>query len=230
MKITDKIKLFVRNKKKENEISEGILDELEKDNKDETEIETIIDEKDMYAYYLKENKKYVLVKDTEFPYWLSEQGIEWIELNKQNFNYYGEFNNFSLMFEKVQKLHEEELLKNKNEDDYLKDYLEHSSIDYFKIIEKMKLFEIDGDQYKKLLEKIKLDIRMEISNTLEKHINMNKELNSTRTYEELVNSLIDEKVFAEKYPFYKSVEYKNSISHCGYPDYMWQSGTERNIY
>ena len=35
--------------------------------------------------------------------------------------------------------------------------------------------------------------------------------------------------FTEKYPyeFYKKIQYKEgSISHCGYPDYMWQSGAE----
>ena len=33
------------------------------------------------------------------------------------------------------------------------------------------------------------------------------------------------------YKFYREIQYKEGcISHCGYPDYMWQSGAERNIY
>lgn len=48
-----------------------------------------------------------------------------------------------------------------------------------------------------------------------------------------MNDLMNIESFTEKYPYksYKEIRYKEgSISHCGYPDYMWQSGAERNIY
>ena len=52
-------------------------------------------------------------------------------------------------------------------------------------------------------------------------------------YDEIKNDLIIATEFFKKYNyrFYREIEYKEGcISHCGYPDYMWQSGVERNIY
>lgn len=209
MKIIDKMKsVFLKNK-------------VENDD-EKFESETIIDEKDMYAYYLKNSKKYVLVKESKFPDWLSEQGIEWIEMNKEKFDYYREFQDFSVMFETIQELHEQEVLSNKTEEEYLKDYLEYGSKDYSKIIEKMKLFEIDKEQYEKLIEKIKDVIKTEIDSTLEKYTN--KELETTRTYDEIMNSLIDEDKFEEKYPYIYDIEYEDKFYRCVDVAYIDRTG------
>lgn len=224
MKLTDRIKeMFTRNKRTEEQLYDEILEELE--NK-EQESETIIDEENMYAYYLKEDKKYILVKDTQFPYRLSEQGTKWIEMNKHNFDYYGEFYNFSVLFKKVQELKEKEIVKNKTEDDYLKDYLEHCCKDYDKIIRRMKWFKIDSEQYNNLIEKIKIEIKWELKNTLDNFIDMNKDLTTTRSYEELMGNLQKPEEFEKKFPLYRKTKFDDKISHCGYPNYMWQAGVE----
>lgn len=224
MKLTDRIKeMFTRNKRTEEQLYDEILEELE--NK-EQESETIIDEENMYAYYLKEDKKYILVKDTQFPYRLSEQGTEWIETNKHNFDYYGEFYNFSVLFKEVQELKEKEILKNKTEDDYLKDYLEHCCKDYDKIIRRMKWFKIDSEQYNNLIEKIKIEIKLELKNTLDNFIDMNKDLTTTRSYEELMENLQKPEEFEKKFPLHRKTKFDDKISHCGYPNYMWQAGVE----
>lgn len=224
MKLTDRIKeMFSRNKTKKNKIYDEGLDELEEKEQD---IENIMEEEYMYAYYIKDSKKYVLVKDTQFPYSLSEQGIEWIEMNKDNFDYYGEFDDFSIFFNEVKELKEKEILENKTADDYLKDYLEHCTKDYDKIIENMKCFKIDSEQFNNLIEKIKTEIRLEISNTLNNFADMNKDLTTTRSYEELLNNLQEPEEFEKKFPLYKKAKFDDRVSHCGYPDYMWQADVE----
>ena len=55
MKISERIKeMFTRNKRTEEQLYDEILEEIE--NK-EQESETIIDEENMYAYYIKDSKK-----------------------------------------------------------------------------------------------------------------------------------------------------------------------------
>ena len=224
MKLTDRIKeMFSRNKTKENKIYDEGLDELEEKEQD---IENIMEEEYMYAYYIKDSKKYVLVKDTQFPYSLSEQGIEWIEMNKDNFDYYGEFDDFSILFNEVKELKEKEILENKTEDDYLKDYLEHCTKEYYKIIENMKCFKIDSEQFNNLIEKIKTEIRLELTNTLNNFVDMNKDLTTTRSYEELLNNLQEPEEFEKRFPLYKKAKFDDRVSHCGYPDYMWQADVE----
>lgn len=55
---------------------------------------------------------------------------------------------------------------------------------------------------------------------------MNKDLTTTRTYKELMENLQEPKEFEKKYPYYKSAKFDDRVSHCGYPDYMWQAGVE----
>ena len=225
MKISERIKqIFTGKKTKENEIYDEIFEELEE--KEEQYIETIIDEENMYAYYIKDSKKYVLVKDTQFPYMLSEQGTEWIEMNKHNFDYYGEFDSLSVLVKEVQELKEKEILKNKTEDDYLKEYLEHCTKDYAKIIRRMKWFKIDSEQYNNLIEKIKTEIKWELKNTLDNFVDMNKDLTTTRSYKELMENLQEPEEFEKKFPLYRKAKFDDRISHCGYPNYMWQAGVE----
>ena len=189
--------------------------------------EVVINDIDTFSLYLKDReKKYILIKDKNFPFMLNNPDIEWIEMNKNNFDYYGEFYNFETMFEKIQNLEDKERMEQKQDNDYLKKYLEYSVKDYSALIEKMKRFEIDGEQYQSCIDRIKEKIEDEVKNILNHYTNINIELNSTRTYDEIINNLIDEEVFVQKYPFYKSIDYEDSISHCGYPDYMWQSGAE----
>ena len=48
-------------------------------------------------------------------------------------------------------------------------------------------------------------------------------------YYEMVEILCEKGKYPYKY--YREIRYAEGIvSHCGYPDYMWQSGAERNIY
>ena len=84
-----------------------------------------------------------------------------------------------------------------------------------------------------LMNYIKEQIRNTISEFYNNFEKKNVNLESDRSYEEIMNDLMNIESFTEKYPYkyYKEIRYKEgSISHCGYPDYMWQSGAERNIY
>ena len=137
------------------------------------------------------------------------------------------------MTEKIVNLERQEEIEKKNENDYLVDYLEHSNNNYSKIIEKMKSFEIDKKQYEKLLNNIKKQIGEIVNNFYNNYENNNINLETNRSYKEIMDNLMDMKTFTEKYPYeyYKKIKYgEESVSHCGYPDYMWQSGAERNIY
>lgn len=97
----------------------------------------------------------------------------------------------------------------------------------------MKEFVIDKKQHDELMNYIKEQIRNTISEFYNNFEKKNVNLESDRSYEEIMNDLMNIESFTEKYPYkyYKEIRYKEgSISHCGYPDYMWQSGAERNIY
>ena len=178
MKLKEKIKKrFIR---KNEEMSKRIINNKESEDKTEKkEFEIIINDIDTFALYFKDRElPYILIKTSDFPFMLNNPDIEWIEMNKNNFDYYHEFSRFEYMFDELQRQYEKEKFERKTENDYLIDYLENSNSGYSKIINKMKEFE---------------------------------------------------EIYS--YKFYEDIRYKEgSISHCGYPDYMWQSGAERNIY
>ncbi len=226
MGIRDRIRnVFKRN----DEIMEN-----NENNEIKEEIEVIINDMDTFALYLKNRERpYILIRDKNFPFMLNNPDLEWIEMNKENFDFYGEFKNFPIMFEKLQKLYDEEELANKKEDDYLLDYLEHSNSGYSKIIDKMEGFEIDKRQYDNLLKDIKNQIKSSIETLYNNHEKNNKNLETTRTYKEIMDNMISFKDFTKIYPYniYEKIRHaEGSVSHCGYPDYMWQSGAERNVY
>lgn len=137
MSIIDRIKsIFIKN----------VDNELEEEKEEEFDI--LLNDIDKCALYFKNREKpFVLIKDDNFPFMLNNPDLVFIEMNKQNFDYYGEFFRLELMNEKILQLEKQEELEKKTENDYLLDYLEHSKSDYSKIIEKMKTFEIDNLQY-----------------------------------------------------------------------------------
>lgn len=219
-------------------LKDRIMKKLKKDNKttDEAqeEFEVVLNEIDTFALYLKNREKpYVLIRDNNFPFMLNNTDLEWIEMNRDNFDFYGEFLDLSMMVEKLQKLYNEEEIAKKKEDDYLIDYLEHSNSGYSKIIDKMESFEIDKRQYNNLLKEIKSQIESSIENLYNNYEKNNKNLETDRTYNEIMDNLMSYEEFTAIYPYniYEKIRYADgSISHCGYPDYMWQSGAERNLY
>lgn len=201
---------------------------------EQEKFEIILNDIDRCALYFKDREKpFVFIKDKNFPFMLNNPDLEFIEMNKDNFEYYGEFYRFELMTEKILNLERQEEREKKTENDYLTDYLEHSNNDYLKIIVKMKMFEIDKKQYNGLLNDIKEQVSETVNNLYNNYENSNINLKTNRSYKEIMNNLMDIKSFTEKYPYkyYREIRYaEGSISHCGYPDYMWQSGAERNIY
>ncbi len=223
MSILDKIKgIFIKQ----------VDDKLEEEKQEEYEV--LLNDIDRCALYLKNREKpFVFIKDKNFPFMLNNPDLEFIEMNKDNFEYYGEFYRFELMTEKILKLEKQEEIEKKTENDYLVDYLEHSNSDYSKIIEKMKTFEIDKQQYDKLLNNIRKQISETVNSLYNNYENSNINLETNRSYKEIMDNLMDMKSFTDKYPYkyYREIRYAEGIvSHCGYPDYMWQSGAERNIY
>ena len=202
--------------------------------KTQEEFEVVINDIDTFALYLKNREKpYVLIRDNNFPFMLNNTDLEWIEMNRNNFDFYGEFFDLSMMVEKLQKLYNEEEIAKKKEDDYLIDYLEHSNSEYSKIVDKMENFEIDKKQYDDLLKNIKNQIKNSIEMLYNNYEKYNKNLETNRTYNEIMDNLMSFKEFTEIYPYkiYEKIRHtEGSISHCGYPDYMWQSGAERRLY
>ncbi len=224
MSILDKLKQTFVKQQEENKIEE----------QKQEEYEIVLNDIDGCALYLKNREKpFVFIKDKNFPFMLNNPDLEFIEMNRNNFEYYGEFERLELMSEKILHIEKQEEIEKKTENDYLIDYLEHSSNDYSKIIEKMKSFEIDKKQYDELINCIKEQTNNAVNNLYNNYKNSNINLDTNRSYKEIMNSLMDIESFTEKYPYnyYKEIRYaEGSISHCGYPDYMWQSGAERNIY
>ena len=93
----------------------------------------------------------------------------------------------------------------------------------------MKVFKMQKKQYNEIIDDVKEEIKDKISKLYEKYKETNINLDTNRNYDEIKNDLIIAKKY--NYKFYREIEYKEGcISHCGYPDYMWQSGAERNIY
>lgn len=223
-KIVDKIKgMFI------NQIKENTEEPVQKE-----DFKVLLNDIDRCALYIKDREKpFIFIKDKNFPFMLNNPDLEFIEMNKNNFEYYEEFHTFELMSEKILKLERQEKIDVKTENDYLIDYLEHSKNDYSKIIDKMKTFEIDKDQYDNLIDEIKSQIREKVENLYKNYENNNQNLEGDRTYNEIIDNLIDMESFTRKYPheYYEEIRNSNeSITHCGYPDYMPQSGAERNIY
>ena len=97
----------------------------------------------------------------------------------------------------------------------------------------MKVFKIQKKQYNAIIDNVKEEIKDKISELYEKYKDTNINLDTNRNYDEIKAELISITEFFERYnyKFYREIQYKEGcISHCGYPDYMWQSGAERNIY
>lgn len=221
MKIIDKIMSKKYNKK----------EEKEEEKKEEFEI--ILNDIDKCALYLKNRERpFILIKDKKFPFLLNKKDLEFIEMNRQNFEYYDEFYKLEILNEKILSIERQQELDKKREDDYLIDYLEHSESDYSKVTEKMKTFEIDKVQYDKLIDSIKSHIKQSIKNLCENYTNSNPNLQTNRSYKEIMGELMDFESFTDKFPYKYYLEIKNNkgnISHCGFPDYMWQSGAEGNF-
>lgn len=152
MRILDKIKsIFIKN----------VDNELEKEKQEEFDI--LLNDIDKCALFFKNREKpFVLIKDKNFPFMLDNPDLEFIEINKGNFKYYGEFFRLELMNEKILQLERQEEIEKKTDNDYLIDYLEHSKSDYSKIIERMKTFEIDQTQYDNLIDSIKVQIQQSV--------------------------------------------------------------------
>lgn len=219
MSIIDRIKsIFIKN-----------VDNVSEEEKQE-EFDILLNDIDKCALFFKNREKpFVLIKDENFPFMLNNPDLEFIEMNKENFEYYGDFFRLELMNEKILQLEREEELEKKTDNDYLIDYLEHSKSDYSKIVEKMKTFEIDQTQYDNLINDIKSEIKKSVNNLYYNYKNANPTLKTDRTYKEIMNNLIDFDSFTNKFPYkyYDEFRYNDeSIFHCGYPDYMWQSGAE----
>lgn len=93
----------------------------------------------------------------------------------------------------------------------------------------MKSFEIDNTQYDKLIDTIKYQIKQSVKSLYENHTNSNPILETNRSYKEIKNHLIGFNKFTDKFSYKYYNQFRNndeSISHCGYPDYMWQAGVE----
>lgn len=155
-------------------------------------------------------------------------------MNKDQFDYYESFFTFSSMMSKIIELEKIQENQSKTENDYLIEYMEKSNdIGYKKIIEQMKVFKIQKKQYNAIIDNVKEEIKDKISELYEKYKDTNINLDTNRNYDEIKAELISITEFFERYnyKFYREIQYKEGcISHCGYPDYMWQSGAERNIY
>lgn len=91
MRLKDRITgIFKRNK---------IINEVE-ENKRKEDFEVVINDIDTFALYIKNREMpYILIRDVNFPFMLNNPDIEWIEMNKNNFEFYGEFRNMAFMFE-----------------------------------------------------------------------------------------------------------------------------------
>lgn len=213
------------------DILKKVLKEEKKEDKEEFEI--LINDSDKCALYFKKYDKYVLLKDKNLTQIFNSLDFEFIETNKHNFEYYKEFFNLKSLTQGILKLERKENVDKKTEDSYLIDYLDHSNTDYYKIVEKMKSFEIDKIRHNQLIEAIKGSIKEKIEILYNYYENYNQNLETNRSYEEIMNELISCTDFFNKYPYKYLMEMKRnepSISHCGYPDYMWQAGVERNIH
>ncbi len=224
MKLIDKLKNMFNLNKQES---------IDNQERKQEEFDILLNDIDKCALFFKNREKpFVLIKDKNFPFMLNKPDLDFIEMNKYNFEYYGDFFRLELMNEKILQLERKEELDKKTENDYLIEYLEHSKSAYSKIIEKMKTFEIDQIQYDDLINSIKLQIKKSVNNLCDNYKNANPTLETNRTYKEIIDSLMSFKSFTDKFPYKYYEKFRleeDSISHCGYPDYMWQSGTEGNF-
>ena len=174
-----------------------IINEVE-ENRRKEDFEVVINDIDTFALYIKNREMpYILIRDTNFPFMFNNPDIEWIEMNKNNFEFYGEFRNMAFMFEKLQKLYNEEMLSKKKENDYLIDYLEHSNSGYSKIIDKMQEFEIDKKQHDILINNIKKKIENSINSLYNNYEKSNKNLETNRTYKDIMDNLMSMQEFTE---------------------------------
>lgn len=193
MGMLNKIKTkFIKNKEIDFEENTGQSEPPEK-------FEIIFRNKDIYAIHCIERKcPFIVIKNDFFPTGID---LDFIDMNKDQFDYYESFFTFSSMMNKI--------------------------------IEQMKVFKMQKKQYNEIIDDVKEEIKDKISELYEKYKETNINLDTNRNYDEIKNDLIIATEFFKKYnyKFYREIEYKEGcISHCGYPDYMWQSGAERNIY
>ena len=194
--------------------------------------EIIFRNRDIYAIQCIERKcPFIVIKNDFFPTGID---LDFIDMNKDQFDYYESFFTFSSMMNKIIELEKIQENQSKTENDYLIEYMEKSNdIGYKKIIEQMKVFKMQEKQYNEIIDNVKEEIKDKISELYEKYKDTNINLDTNRNYDEIKAELISITEFFERYnyKFYREIQYKEGcISHCGYPDYMWQSGAERNIY
>jgi len=98
-----KIRNIFKNKKAKENIS--IQNEEEK----REEYEIILNGIDSCALRFKNrDMPFVFIKDENFPFMLNNPDLEFIEMNKDNFEYYGEFKSFELMTRKMYFLEKQE--------------------------------------------------------------------------------------------------------------------------
>ena len=97
MSIIDRIKsIFIKN----------VDNELEEEKE---EFDILLNDIDKCALYFKNREKpFVLIKDDNFPFMLNNPDLVFIEMNKQNFDYYGEFFRLELMNEKILQIEKQE--------------------------------------------------------------------------------------------------------------------------
>ena len=96
MKILEKLKNIFKNSKKNEIISQQ-----------EPEVTFLSDKTDSYTLYFKNtDNKYIFVGDINYPYSKNDLDIEWIDMNKHNFEVYEVFNDLSQIFEKNKEVTE----------------------------------------------------------------------------------------------------------------------------
>lgn len=219
---------FIKQREENIEESTKKIEKIEKIEK----CKIIFSNQNIYAIQCMDRKdSFIIIKNDYLP---DEIDLDFIDMNKEQFDYYDRFFSFSTMMSKIIELEKIQENQNKTENDYLIEYMEKSNdIGYKKIIEQMKVFKMQKKQYNEIIDDVKEEIKDKISELYEKYKETNINLDTNRNYDEIKNDLIIATEFFKKYNyrFYREIEYKEGcISHCGYPDYMWQSGVERNIY
>ena len=120
--------------------------------------EIIFRNKDIYAIHCIERKcPFIVIKNDFFPTGID---LDFIDMNKDQFDYYESFFTFSSMMNKIIELEKIQENQSKTENDYLIEYMEKSNdIGYKKIIEQMKVFKMQEKQYNEIIDNVKEEIK-----------------------------------------------------------------------
>lgn len=219
---------FIKQREENIEESTEKIEKIEKIEK----CKIIFSNQNIYAIQCIDRKdSFIVIKNEYLP---DEIDLDFIDMNKEQFDYYERFFSFSTMMSKIIELEKIQENQNRTENDCLIEYMEKSNnIGYKKIIDQMKVFKMQKKQFNEIIDNVKDEIKKKVAELYEKYKDTNINLDTNRSYEKIKSDLIGITEFFEKYnyKFYREIQYKEGcISHCGYPDYMWQSGVERNIY